>query len=328
MIEITLYTRQDCHLCDELKAAILEYENDIPYKLVEVDIDQNPALKKQYNEQIPIIVIGPYTLRAPIDRRDLEVTLRAAQQRAAQIADIEEGIASGRIQVDIPWSRADQFSLWLSRNWLKAFNLFTLVYVGLPFLAPLLMHAGAPTPSYWIYRVYGVVCHQFAFRSWFMFGEQSVYPRSDAYIDELFSYEQATGLDPDDLWVARSYTGDENVGYKVALCQRDVAIYIGILSFGLIFGLTGRRLFGIPWYLWILFGILPIGFDGLSQLISQPPLSLIPIRESTPLLRTVTGFLFGFVTAWFGYPIAEESMRENREYLTAKLRRVSSRQQE
>jgi hypothetical protein len=48
---------------------------------------------------------------------------------------------------------------------------------------------------------------------------------------------------------------------------------------------------------------------------------LIPYRESTPLLRTITGFLFGFLTAWFGYPYVEESMSENRKYLESKLDR-------
>ena len=65
--------------------------------------------------------------------------------------------------------------------------------------------------------------------------------------------------------------------------------------------------------------IVPIGLDGFSQLISQPPINLIPVRESTPFLRTLTGFLFGFVTAWFGYPYVEESMQENRKFLEGKL---------
>jgi uncharacterized membrane protein len=70
---------------------------------------------------------------------------------------------------------------------------------------------------------------------------------------------------------------------------------------------------------WILIGIVPIGLDGFSQLFSQPTLNLIPLRESTPLLRVLTGFLFGSVTAWFGYPYVEESMIENRKFLDGKF---------
>jgi len=59
--------------------------------------------------------------------------------------------------------------------------------------------------------------------------------------------------------------------------------------------------------------------DGISQLISQLPLNLIPFRESTPILRVITGCLFGFLTAWFAYPYVEESMIENRKFLDGKF---------
>ena len=145
-----------------------------------------------------------------------------------------------------------------------------------------------------------------------------VYPREAAGINNISSYEAATGYDSGNLLLAREFIGNSQVGYKVALCERDIAIYGGILLFGLIFALSNRRLKSIHWLLWLLIGIFPIAIDGLSQLLSQPPLSLIPYRESTPFLRTITGFLFGFMTAWFGYPYIEESMAENRKYLEAK----------
>lgn len=327
MIEVILYTRQDCHLCEEVKTFLETLQDDVPHKLTEIDVDSDSKLRKAYGETVPVMIIGPYTLQAPIENSDLEITMRAAQQRAQQISKIEDDIASGRLQVDIPWGRADRITFWLSRNWLNAFNIFVLIYVGLPFLAPILMRAGATTPANWIYRGYSVVCHQFAFRSWFIYGDQTYYPREEANLSEVVPYDRATGLSSDDLWAARGFEGNEKVGYKVALCQRDVAIYFGILGFGLLYAVTGRRLFGIPWYIWIAFGVLPIALDGVSQLISQPPLSLLPYRESTPVLRSITGFLFGFVTAWFGYPIAEESMRESREYLTAKLNRLKIHQE-
>jgi len=48
----------------------------------------------------------------------------------------------------------------------------------------------------------------------------------------------------------------------------------------------------------------------------------LPYRESTPLLRTITGFLFGFATAWFGYPMAEEAMRDTQQYMGMKQRKA------
>jgi uncharacterized membrane protein len=190
----------------------------------------------------------------------------------------------------------------------------------------MLMKVGAEAPAGVIYRGYSLVCHQLSYRSIFLFGEQWFYPRVAADVGGLKTFEEATGLSESstaaDLYVARTYPGNEFVGYKVALCQRDVAIYAGILLFGLLFGLLGRRLPAIPWYLWILAGIFPIAVDGLSQLLSQPPLGFWAFRESTPTLRVVTGWLFGFFTAWFGYPMVEETMAETRQIMASKWNRI------
>jgi hypothetical protein len=69
-------------------------------------------------------------------------------------------------------------------------------------------------------------------------------------------------------------------------------------------------------------GILPIAFDGLSQLLSQPPLNFFAYRESTPFLRTLTGFLFGFTTAWFGLPLVEDTMVDTRKFMEEKFHRA------
>ena len=122
---------------------------------------------------------------------------------------------------------------------------------------------------------------------------------------------------------ARQFIGDSTVGYKVALCERDVAIYGSMVLFGLIYALTKRRLPALHWAIWILIGLGPIGLDGFSQLFSQfnwPWLvQYLPYRESTPFLRVLTGFLFGFTTAWFAYPNIEESMRETRQFFIKKF---------
>ena len=189
------------------------------------------------------------------------------------------------------------------------------------------MSAGYTRPASVIYRFYGLVCHQLAFRSWFIFGDQPAYPREAAGVDNLLPYNIATGMNEDDELSARQFIGNQSVGYKVALCERDVAIYGGILLFGLIFSVTGRKIKPLPWYLWLMVGIIPIAIDGFSQLLSQPPLNMFPYRESTPFLRSLTGFLFGFTTAWFGYPIVEESMQDVRRYYGQKIARARKQQE-
>ena len=123
------------------------------------------------------------------------------------------------------------------------------------------------------------------------------------------------------MQLASEFIGNERVGYKIALCQRDIAIYGSLLLFGIIFALTGRKFTPLPWWLWILLAIGPMGFDGFWQLVSQMQLSFLswlPVRESTPLLRVLTGAAFGWFTAWFGIPTIEESVSEERLRLEAK----------
>jgi uncharacterized membrane protein len=116
------------------------------------------------------------------------------------------------------------------------------------------------------------------------------------------------------LLSARNFLGDDRLGYKVAFCERDVAIYGGILLGGLVFALVRRRVKPLPVLVWFLVGVLPMLVDGGSQLFAGFP--LLPAgwgpRESTPLLRTATGMLFGIMNVWLAYPYLEQSMSETR----------------
>lgn len=328
MIKVTMFSREVCHLCDEAQEYLEELQASIPHQLEVIEIDGDPELEQKYGLVIPVIEVGPYRLKSPFTRQDLEITLRAAAERAKNIAEIDQKVAASEAMMPVKITRADRFSYWISRHYMFVLNTLVLIYVGLPFLAPVLMSAGYTRPAAPIYRFYGLVCHQLAFRSWFINGDQAAYPREAAEVSGLVPFGVATGIGEDDELAARAYVGEPGIGYKVGLCERDVAIYGGILLFGLIFSLTGRRIKPLPWYLWLLFGILPIAIDGFSQLLSQPPLGFFPYRESTPLLRSVTGFLFGFTTAWFGFPIVEESMVDVRRYYGQKLARAKAQEQE
>lgn len=323
MISVTLYSKADCHLCDQTSADLETLQQRIPHVLTVVDIDGNRDLQRAYALDIPVVEVGPYRLKAPITLEDLEITLKAAVERERDIQTIRQATLP---QIK-PITRGDRFTYWFANHYILVINLIVLIYVGLPFLAPVMMAAGWNAPARAIYKVYSATCHQFAFRSWFLFGEQAAYPREAANLTGLVPYGVATGLSEEDQFASRAFLGNPTIGYKVALCQRDVAIYGGILVFGVLFSLTGRRLKSLPWYLWIVIGMLPIAMDGLSQLLSQPPLnilipsSILPYRESTPFMRTLTGFLFGFTTAWFGYPLVEETMADTRRYLEEKFAR-------
>jgi glutaredoxin len=56
--DITLYTREGCHLCDEAKAAITPLVSQFGAKLHEVDIDDDPILRGRYTDDVPVIFVG------------------------------------------------------------------------------------------------------------------------------------------------------------------------------------------------------------------------------------------------------------------------------
>lgn len=317
MLTVTLYTSKDCSLCEQAKTDLASIQEQIPHQLVEIDIDSDPAFREKYAAEIPVVEVGPYKLSGKFARADLVMTLGAAQDRKNQFDRLADPDYHRPVEQGQTTTRADRFSMWMSRHWLVVVNLLFFVYVGLPFLAPALMKAGAQLPANVIYTAYSPLCHQLGFRSFFLFGEQPYYPRVAAGVAGVIPFGQATGIDENDLLGARAFTGSAQLGYKVAICERDVAIYLAILFFGLLFGATGRRIKPLHWMVWLLVGIAPIGLDGFSQLFSQLNLpflaAVLPFRESTPFLRVLTGALFGFTTAWFGLPYVEESMRETRE---------------
>lgn len=85
MLTVTLYTRSECHLCDQAKEDLESLQTDYPHRLVEVDIDSDPAIQKKYGDQVPVIEVGPYQLPAPFDKQKLMMTLGAARDRRGQL---------------------------------------------------------------------------------------------------------------------------------------------------------------------------------------------------------------------------------------------------
>jgi glutaredoxin len=58
-LEVTLYTRAGCHLCDEAKAQITPLLAAAGGRLREVDIDADATLRARYDYDVPVIFLGP-----------------------------------------------------------------------------------------------------------------------------------------------------------------------------------------------------------------------------------------------------------------------------
>jgi uncharacterized membrane protein len=92
------------------------------------------------------------------------------------------------------------------------------------------------------------------------------------------------------------------LGYQMAYCERNTAIYFAMTAAGLAYvALRNRGLRPLPirWYLVL---ILPMAIDGFTQLFG--------LRESTWWLRGITGSLFGVATVWLTFPRLQESFDE------------------
>jgi len=333
MITITLYTRTNDPASAQARTDLEAIQEKFPHRLIEVDVDSDPALQKKFGADVPAMEVGPYNLKAPLDKQKMLMTIGAASDRRGQLDKLGREDHYERVKRGQEITRSDRIMYWLSKHYLALLNMFMLFYFGLPILAPVLMNAGLKTPANVIYTIYKPLCHQFGFRSFFLFGEQSYYPTQAAGISSVKTFENATGITDvinpigTARLSAREYTGDKTVGYKMALCERDMAIYTAMFLFGVIYAATGRRIKPLHWMLWILIGIGPIGLDGFSQLFSQMEwswlVSILPYRESTPFLRVLTGSLFGIATAWFAYPYMEESMAESRQFFIKKFASLS-----
>ncbi len=190
---------------------------------------------------------------------------------------------------------ANRLVLWIARHWLAIFNVAWASYVVLPFLAPVLMAAGWYTPARLIYGLYSFLCHQLPDHSYFLYGPTPVPSAAEL---------MAAGAPPEgDLLRFRSFIGDNGIGYKVALCERDIAIYASVALAGVLFAVVRRfRVVAAPSLKVYALFLIPIAIDGLTQLVG--------LRESNWWLRTLTGALFGVASVWLAYPYIDDAMQE------------------
>jgi thiol-disulfide isomerase/thioredoxin len=77
-LQLELYTRPGCHLCDDLRAICERLGEEFPLRLTEVNIDSDPALRARYDLEIPVLWIDG---RKAVKYRATEGALRRILQR-------------------------------------------------------------------------------------------------------------------------------------------------------------------------------------------------------------------------------------------------------
>ena len=83
-LEVTLYTRPGCHLCDEAKLQIAPLLAEFGVRLREVNIDANPELRERYNADVPVIFLADRKIaKHRVDPKQFRRQLLEARRRSA-----------------------------------------------------------------------------------------------------------------------------------------------------------------------------------------------------------------------------------------------------
>jgi glutaredoxin len=58
MIEVSIYSRSNCHLCEVALGVLEQIRNELDFQITKILIDGNAELEKKYGEQVPVILIN------------------------------------------------------------------------------------------------------------------------------------------------------------------------------------------------------------------------------------------------------------------------------
>ena len=56
--QVVLYSRDGCHLCEEVRAQLESLQHEHSFTLLETDIGQNAELRKEYGHHVPVVTVN------------------------------------------------------------------------------------------------------------------------------------------------------------------------------------------------------------------------------------------------------------------------------
>jgi citrate lyase gamma subunit len=82
-LRLTLLSRAYCHLCDDLRDALAPIAARHGAEVVELDVDDDPALEAIFGDRVPVVVLGnpddgTELCHFHLDRARVEAALTAA----------------------------------------------------------------------------------------------------------------------------------------------------------------------------------------------------------------------------------------------------------
>ena len=228
------------------------------------------------------------------------------------------------------------------RNWIPILLTLFALFNLLPILAPIAMQAGLAPVGNLIYDLYGsLISHQYANRSFFLFGDKIMYEAHELPIE-------FTGEFLPDTLALKAFRGSPEFGWKLAWSDRLVAMFGSMLVVFVAYTLRKWRNF--PLWLGVLL-VLPLILDGATHLASDSASVISGWRYDNEWLanltnhafpesfyvgdafgsfnswmRLLTGILFGIGFFGWSLPIVDRYFERNANILAEKLDNWRKRQ--
>ena len=80
-LDLTLYTRAGCHLCEEMKAALAPIAREFGARISEVDVDQSDDLRALYGNDVPVLFLGSRkAAKHRLDERQIRRQLERSEE--------------------------------------------------------------------------------------------------------------------------------------------------------------------------------------------------------------------------------------------------------
>lgn len=175
---------------------------------------------------------------------------------------------------------------WLFRHWLQVFLVVFGVFNLLPVLAPISMAAGLSPVGNAIYDLYGIISHQYANRSYFLFGDALMFD-ADALPLAL------NGTFDHDASLLKQFRGTPEIGWKLAWSDRLVSMFASMWITALLYALwRGRGVHPLPLWVGILL-VAPLIVDGVTHMMSDSASVTAGFRYDNQWLADLTGGAFG-----------------------------------
>jgi uncharacterized membrane protein len=217
---------------------------------------------------------------------------------------------------------------WLSMHWFGIFLALYGLWVFTPFLAPIFMYMGWTGAGKAIYFIYSFFCHQLPERSFFLFGQKSMYSLSEI---------QSVWQDTINPMILRKFIGNESMGWKIAWSDRMISFYTSIWIFAVAWLPFRKKIKPLSFLGFTLF-LLPLvvdggthmfgdfagigqGFRDTNQWLAILTNNLLPatfyigdaIGSFNSIMRFITGLLAGFGVVWLIFPSIFPTQALNQE---------------